>query len=47
MVPFSTKKRINTFEYRIHWNVNIQKSKFLCEKINDNVGWSKISGEEH
>ena len=48
MGPFSTKKQIIAFEYRIHWNINVQKNIFLYEKkINDCVGWSKHSGEEH
>ena len=25
MAYFSTKKQITTFEYRIHWNINIRK----------------------
>ena len=33
MAYFSTKKQIRTFEYRTHWNINIQK-KNLYEKIN-------------
>ena len=41
------KKRIQTFEYRIYWNINIQKNKFLYEKINGCVGWNKNSGEQH
>ena len=44
---FSTRKYIKTFEYRIHWNINIRKNKFLYEKINGSVGWNKHSGEQH
>ena len=46
MAYFSTKKQIRTFEYRTHWNINIQK-KNLYEKINGVVGWNKHSGEQH
>ena len=34
MAPFSTKKHIKTFEYHIHWNINISKNKYLYEEIN-------------
>ena len=27
--PFLNQKNIKTFEYRIHWNINIWKNKFL------------------
>ena len=47
MALFSTKKHKKTFEYRIHWNINIQKNKFLYEKINGSVGWNKHSGKQH
>ena len=43
MAYFSTKRQIRTFEYRIHWNINIRK-KILYEKINDSVVWNKHSG---
>ena len=36
-----------TFEYHIHCNVNVQKGKFLYEKINGSVGWNKNSAEQH
>ena len=42
--PFLNQKK---FEYLICWNINIWKNKFLYEKINDSVGWSKQSGEQH
>ena len=45
--PFLNQKHIKTFEYRIHWNINIRKNKFLYEKINGSVGWNKHSGEQH
>ena len=37
--PFllNQKKHIKTLEYRIHWNINIRKNKFLYEKINGSV----------
>ena len=41
MVYFSTKKQIRTFEYHIHWNINIRKKNSL---INGSVGWNKHSG---
>ena len=28
-----------------HWNINIQESKFLYEKMSGSVGWNKHSGE--
>ena len=43
MAYFLTKRQIRTFEYRIHWNINIRK-KILYEKINGSVGWNKHSG---
>ena len=42
MAPFSTKKHINTFEYPIHWNINIRKYKSLYEKINGMVVYDEI-----
>ena len=47
MASFSTKKHIKTFEYRIHWNINIRKNQFLYEKIDASVRWNKHSGEQH
>ena len=47
MVPFSTKKHIKTLKHRIHWNINIIKSKLLYEKINGSVRWNKHSGEQN
>ena len=45
---FSSKRQISTFEYCIHWNINIQKKKkILYEKINDSVVWNKHSGEQY
>ena len=41
MATFSTKKYIKTFEYCIHWNINIRKNKFISEKINGSVEWNK------
>ena len=43
MACFLTKRQIKTFEYRIHWNINVRK-KILYEKINDSLGWNKHSG---
>ena len=34
---FLNHEHIKTFEYRTHWNINIQKIKFLFEKINGSV----------
>ena len=34
MAAFWTKYDIKIFEYRIHWNINIRKNKFLYAKIN-------------
>ena len=39
------KNHIKTFEYRIHWNINIRKNKLLSEKRNGIVGWNKHLGE--
>ena len=44
---FLNQKAIKTFEYRIHWNINIWKNKFLNEKVTDCVGWNKHSGEQN
>ena len=46
MAPFSTKKHINTFEYRIYWNISIWKNKFLDEKINGLVVQDEINIQE-
>ena len=43
MFPFSSKKHIKIFEYRVHWNINIWKNKFLYEKLNGREGWNKYS----
>ena len=32
------------FDYNIHWNINVRKSKFLYEKINGSVEWNKHTG---
>ena len=32
--PFLNQKHLKTFEYRIHWNINIRKNEFLYEKEN-------------
>ena len=32
--------QIRTFEYRIHWNINIRE-KIIYEKTNGGVGWNK------
>ena len=45
MAPFSTKKYIKTFEYRIHWNINFRRNKIPYEKINSGVGWNKYARE--
>ena len=47
MAYFSTKTRGRTFEYRIHWKINIQKKKNIYGKINGSVGWNKHSGEQY
>ena len=39
------KKR--TFEYRIHWKVNIRRKRNIYEKLNDSVGSNKHSGEQY
>ena len=44
--PFPNQKHIKTFEYRIHWNINIRKNKFLYEKINISVRWNQHLGEQ-
>ena len=36
-VPFSTKKHIKTFEYRIHLNTTFEKINFFAKKINNSV----------
>ena len=46
MASFSTKKHINTFEYGIYWNINIQNNKFLYEKINVMVVQDEINIQE-
>ena len=38
--PFLNRKHIKTFEYHIQWKINIQKNKFLNEKINGSVEWN-------
>ena len=43
MAYFSTKNQIKTFEYRIHWSINIWK-KIICEKINGSVSKINIQG---
>ena len=35
-----------TFEYRIHWNINIGKT-IIYKKINSSAGWNKYSGEQY
>ena len=42
--PISTKKHIKTFEYRIHWNINIRKNKF--KKLNGSAALNKHSGKQ-
>ena len=44
VAPSSSNKHINTFEYCVHWNINIWKNIFT-RKIN--VGWNKHSAEQH
>ena len=44
---YQLRNKRSTFQYRIHWNINVQKSKFLYEQINGRVGWNKHSGEQH
>ena len=43
------QKKIRTFEYRVHWNINIQKKEKKNPYKNENgsVGWSKNSGEQY
>ena len=41
------KKTYKTLKYRIHWNINFRNTNFLWEEIDDSVGWSKYSGEQH
>ena len=47
IAPISTEKHIKTFEYRIHWNINIRKNKFLYEKIKGSVARNKHSGKQY
>ena len=35
--PFLNQKHIKTFEYRIHWNINVRKNKFLSKKVNSSI----------
>ena len=40
--PFFNKKHIKTLKFRIHWNTDIRKNKFLYENINGSVGKNNI-----
>ena len=44
MAYFLTKRQIRTFEYPIHWNINIKK--IIYKKINGSVGWNKHSKKQ-
>ena len=35
--PLSEPKTYKTFEYRIHWYINVRKNKFLSKKINSSI----------
>ena len=47
--PISQPKiQARALEYRIHWNINIQKKKKIpYEKTNGSVGWNEHSGEQY
>ena len=44
---FSTKRHTETFEYHIHWNINIRKNKFCYKNMNGSAGSNKPSEEQH